>query len=137
MHDCPASIQWNGNVQFAMPFDIKLELGYLANKGLFLIDGDPGRPYDQLPLSTLAQYGCSPGAPTSQCTLLNQVPNPFNGVIGPGTTYSVASSSLTSSATIEQAALLKHWPQIPAFQASASRVRHRCTTPLPCVRTSN
>ena len=65
----PYSIQWNGNVQFAMPFDIKLELGYLANKGLFLIDGDPGKPYDQLPLSTLAQYGCTPGAPSSQCLL--------------------------------------------------------------------
>lgn len=107
----PYSIQWNGNVQFAMPFDIKLELGYLANKGVFLIDGDPGKPYDQLPLSTLAQYGCTPGAPSSQCTLLNQVTNPFNGVIGPGTVYTVASSSLTSSPTIEQAALLKHWPQ--------------------------
>jgi hypothetical protein len=107
----PYSIQWNGNVQFAMPFDIKLELGYLANKGVFLIDGDPGKPYDQLPLSTLAQYGCTPGAPTGQCQLLNQVTNPFYGVIGPGTTYTVASSSLTSSPTIEQAALLKHWPQ--------------------------
>jgi hypothetical protein len=64
-----------------------------------------------LPLSTLAQYGCTPGAPSSSCLLLNQVTNPFNGVIGPGTVYSVASSGLTSSATIEQAALLKHWPQ--------------------------
>jgi len=32
----PYSIEWNGNVQFAMPFDVKLELGYLANKGVFL-----------------------------------------------------------------------------------------------------
>jgi Carboxypeptidase regulatory-like domain/TonB dependent receptor len=107
----PYSIQWNGNVQFGMPFGVKLELGYLANKGVFLVDGDPGKPYDQLPLSTLAQYGCTPGAPSSACLLLNQVPNPFNGVIGPGTVYTVASSSLTSSATVEQAALLKHWPQ--------------------------
>ncbi len=107
----PYSIQWNGNVQFAMPFAIKLELGYLANKGVFLVDGDPGKPYDQLPLSTLAQYGCTPGAPTSACQLLNQVPNPFDGVIGPGTIYTVASSGLTSNATVEQAALLKHWPQ--------------------------
>ncbi|HUD54944.1 MAG TPA: TonB-dependent receptor [Terracidiphilus sp.] len=107
----PYSIQWNGSAQFAMPFSIKLELGYLANKGVFLINGDPGKPYDQLPLSTLAQYGCTPGAPSSSCLLLNQVANPFNGVIGPGTVYSVASSGLTSSATIEQAALLKHWPQ--------------------------
>lgn len=107
----PYSIQWNANVQFAMPFNMKLELGYLANKGVFLIDGDPGRPYDQLPLSTLAQYGCTSGAPSSQCGLLDQVTNPFNGVIGPGTIYTVASSGLTSSPTIEQAALLKHWPQ--------------------------
>jgi Carboxypeptidase regulatory-like domain/TonB dependent receptor len=107
----PYSIQWNANAQFSMPFDIKLELGYLANKGVFLIDGDPGKPYDQLSTGLMAQYGCTPGAPSSSCLLLNQVANPFEGVIGPGTVYSVASSSLTSSATIEQAALLKHWPQ--------------------------
>ena len=107
----PYSIQWNGNVQFAMPFNVKLELGYMANKGLFLINFDPGKPYDQLSTSTMAQYGCTPGAPTSACTLLNQVTNPFYGVIGPGTNYTVASSSLTSSPTIEAAVLQKHWPQ--------------------------
>lgn len=107
----PYSIEWNGNVQFAMPWDMKLELGYLANKGVFLINGDPGRPYDQLSTGTMAQYGCTPGAPTGNCQLLNQVANPFYGVIGPGTNYTVASSSLTSSPTIEEAALLKHWPQ--------------------------
>jgi hypothetical protein len=107
----PYSIEWNGNVQFAMPGDVKLELGYLANKGIFLIDGDPGKPYDQLSAGTMAQYGCTPGASSGNCQLLNQVTNPFYGVIGPGTVYSVASSSLTSSPTIAQAALLKHWPQ--------------------------
>jgi hypothetical protein len=107
----PYSIEWNGNVQFAMPFDVKLELGYLANKGVFLIDGDPGKPYDQLSTTTLAQYGCTPGAPTSSCQLLNQVTNPFNGVIGPGTNYTVASSGLTSSSTVELGQLLKQWPQ--------------------------
>jgi hypothetical protein len=107
----PYSIEWNGNVQFAIPFGIKLELGYLANKGLFLIDGDPGKPYDQLSTGTLAQYGCTPGAPTSACQLLNQVANPFDGIIGPGTTYTVASSGLTSSSTVEMGQLLKRWPQ--------------------------
>jgi Carboxypeptidase regulatory-like domain/TonB dependent receptor len=107
----PYSIEWNGNVQFAMPWDMKLELGYLANKGVFLINGDPGKPYDQLSTGTMAQYGCTPGAPTGNCQLLNQVANPFYGLIGPGTVYTVASSSLTSSPTIAEAALLKHWPQ--------------------------
>jgi len=107
----PYSIQWNGNLQFSAPLGIKVELGYLANKGVFLIDGDPGKPYDQLPTTTLAEYGCTPGAPTGSCHLLDQVTNPFAGVIGPGTQYSVASSGLTSNATVERAALLKHWPQ--------------------------
>ena len=91
---------------------IKLELGYLANKGRF-----PDRWRSGQALRPVAAFHA--GAiwlhawvhHTRPMPLLNQVPNPFNGVIGPGTTYSVASSSLTSSATIEQAALLKHWPQ--------------------------
>jgi hypothetical protein len=107
----PYSIEWNGNVQFAMPFDIKLELGYLANKGVFLINGDPGKPYDQLPTTTLAAYGCTPGASQANCQLFNPVQNPFDGVIGQGTTYTVASSSLTSSPTVDMGQLLKQWPQ--------------------------
>ena len=86
---CRVAAEWNGNVQFAMP----------------------GKPYDQLSTTTLAQYGCTPGAPTGNCQLLNQVTNPFNGVIGPGTIYSVASSGLTSSSTVEMGQLLKQWPQ--------------------------
>jgi hypothetical protein len=94
-----------------MPFDIKLGLGYLANKGVFLINGDPGKPYDQLSTTTLAQYGCTPGRTTGNCQLLNQVTNPFNGVIAPGTKYTVASSGLTSSSTVEMGQLLKQGPQ--------------------------
>jgi hypothetical protein len=127
----PYSIEWNGDVQFAMPFDIKLELGYLANKGVFLIDGDPGKPYDQLSTTTLAQYGCTPGAPTGNCQLLNQVTNPFDGVIGPGTTYSVASSGLTSSSTVEMGQLLKQWPQysnVSSFRKPGAASRYNAFT---------
>ena len=107
----PYSIQWNGNVQFAMPFNIKLELGYLANKGVFLIDGDPGKPYDQLSTGTLAQYGCTPGAPS--CSLQNQVANPFFGIIGTFP-FTLTGTGLGNSPTVTQGALLKHYPQYSA-----------------------
>jgi len=94
-----------------MPGDIKLELGYVANKGVFLINGDPGKPYDQLSLGTLAQYGCTPGlTDNSQCQLLTPVTNPFYGIIG-NQTYDVVGTQLGGSPTIPQGALLKHWPQ--------------------------
>ncbi len=106
----PYSIQWNANVEFAMPAGIKLQFGYLGNRGVFLIDGDPGKPYDQLSTGTLAQYGCTPGASTSKCELLNQVANPFQGIIG-NSTYTVFGTGLGNSSTVEEGALLKHWPQ--------------------------
>jgi hypothetical protein len=41
----------------------------------------------------------------------HRLANPFYGLIGPGTIYTVATSSLTSGPTIAEDALLKHWPQ--------------------------
>jgi hypothetical protein len=104
----PYSIQWNANVQFQMPFDIKVEVGYLGNKGLFLIDGDPGKPYDQLTTATLQEYGCTVGA--TSCSLQNQVANPFYGVIGTFP-YTNTGTALGNSSTVTQGALLKQWPQ--------------------------
>ena len=49
-----------------------LELGYLGNRGIYLINGDPGKPYDQLPTSNLSQ-----GAALQN----TQVANPLYGVI--------------------------------------------------------
>jgi hypothetical protein len=43
----PYAIQWNANVQFTTVWNVKVELGYLANHGLFLING-LGKPMDQL-----------------------------------------------------------------------------------------
>ncbi len=106
----PYSIEWNANAEFQLSNSLKLQLGYLGNRGVFLINGDPGKPYDQLSTGTLAQYGCTPGAPTSQCQLLNQVANPFQGIIG-NSTYTVFGTGLGGSSTVEEGALLKHWPQ--------------------------
>jgi hypothetical protein len=47
----PYSVEWNANVQFSIPFNTKVELGYLGNRGVFLINGDPGKPFDQLTLT--------------------------------------------------------------------------------------
>jgi len=106
----PYSIQWNGNVQFGAPGGVKIELGYLGNRGVFLINGDPGRPYDQLTSATMAEYGCTPGAPQANCQLLNQVANPFQGIIGTFP-YTLTGTGLGSNSTVELGALLKHWPQ--------------------------
>lgn len=110
----PYSIEWSANTQFALPWNMKLEVGYMANKGLFLINGDEAKPYDQLSAGTMAQYGCTPGAPVSACQLLNEVNNPFYGVFGPGTQYTVGPTTLSSSPQIIQAALVKQWPQYAA-----------------------
>lgn len=67
----PYTEQYNLAVQFQLPFQIKTEVAYLGNRGLFLIDGDPGIPADQLDPS----YGALGSA------LLKQVPNPFYGKI--------------------------------------------------------
>ena len=105
----PYEIEWNGNVQFAMPFGMKLEVGYLANKGLFLIDGDPGLPIDQLPSTTLQQYGCTAGA--GSCPLLDNVANPFASVVGStGSPYYQAGLPLGGS-TVKMGQLLKLYPQ--------------------------
>lgn len=107
----PYSIQWNANVQFAAPMGIKLEFGYLANKGLFLINGDPGKPFDQLTTTTLQQYGCTPGASTASCQLLTQVPNPFYSVIGSTTSPYYQAGLPLGGSTVPMGQLLKRWPQ--------------------------
>jgi hypothetical protein len=51
-----------------LPGNLILEVGYLGNRGIYLINGDPGKPYDQLPDSYLSQ-----GAALQN----TQVANPF------------------------------------------------------------
>jgi len=90
----PYSIEANASAQYALPGNIKLEVGYLRNRGIYLINGDPGRPYDQLPTNLLAQGNA----------LKEQVANPFYGVI------TVPGSSLANP-TIQASQLLRKWPQ--------------------------
>lgn len=90
----PYSIQWNFNIQQQLPGQITAEVGYLGNHGLFLVNGDPGTPYSQLPTSDLA--------------LGNQlnavVPNPFYGLI-------TTPGSPLSAQTITYNQLLRPFPQ--------------------------
>jgi hypothetical protein len=67
----PYSVQYNFNIQYALPYQITLEVGYLGNHGLFLVDGDPGKPFDQVPTKYLALGSA----------LKADVANPFFGVI--------------------------------------------------------
>jgi hypothetical protein len=90
----PYSIQWNASAQYALPGSIKLELGYLGNRGVYLIDGDPGKTFDQLPTSYLSQGSA----------LLASVSNPFYGVV------TVPGSDIAQS-TIQLSKLLRKWPQ--------------------------
>ena len=90
----PYAEQWNVNVQYSLPFQTTVELGYLGNHGLFLINGDPGVPYGQLPTSDLALGSA----------LLAQVPNPFFGLVNvPG--------SPLDNPTVQANYLLSPYPQ--------------------------
>ncbi len=90
----PYSIQWNFNIQQELPGDMTLEVGYLGNRGLFLVNGDPGVPYSQLNPSYMALGN----------QLYNQVPNPFYGLINtPG--------SPLDQKTVSENYLLRPYPQ--------------------------
>ncbi len=90
----PYSEEYNFNIQYSLPVNTVLELGYLGNHGLFLIDGDPGVPYSQLPTSDLALGSA----------LQAQVPNPFYGII-------TTPGSPLSQPTVEANQLLGPYPQ--------------------------
>jgi len=106
----PYSIQWNINTQVTLPWGVKAEVGYLGNRGLFLVNGDPGLPVDQLTTNTLIANGCTVGASTGQCQLFNQVANPFQAAIGPGTPYYVPGLPLSGS-TVSLGQLQHRYPQ--------------------------
>jgi hypothetical protein len=96
----PYNIQYNFSVQYALPGQTTFEAGYLGNHGLFLVDGDPGTNFDQLPTSDLA---------LGAAALEQQVPNPFFGLI------SVPGSSL-SNPTVQANQLLRKYPQYTGVQ---------------------
>jgi hypothetical protein len=110
----PYSEQWNLNVQYALPAQTTLEVGYLGNHGLFLIDGDPGYNYDQLPTADLALGNA----------LLTQVPNPFYGLI------TVPGNPL-SEPTVQANYLLRPYPQyngVQSFRKPQSASRYNAFT---------
>ncbi len=90
----PYSMEWNFNIQRELPGDMTLEVGYLGNRGLFLVNGDPGTPYSQLNPADLALGN----------QLLQKVPNPFYGLIS-------APGSPLSQPTITYNYLLRPFPQ--------------------------
>ena len=90
----PYTEQWNLAVQYQLPLKLKAEVAYLGNHGLFLIDGDPGRPKDQLPTSDAALGSA----------LLKSVANPFYGVI-------TTNGSPLAQPTITANQLLRRYPQ--------------------------
>ena len=96
----PYTEQYNLAVQYQLPLGLKTEVAYLGNRGLFLIDGDPGVPFDQLPTS-YASLGSA---------LLSQVPNPFYGVI-------TTPGSGLAQPTISANQLLRRYPQYGGINA--------------------
>jgi hypothetical protein len=70
----PYSQQWNLNIQHQLPRDMTIEAGYLGNRGLFLVDGDPGQSYSQV----------NPVYLSLGSHLLDQVSNPFYGILNAG-----------------------------------------------------
>ncbi len=96
----PYSIQTNFNVQRALPANTILEVGYIGNRGLFLPEGDPGTPYDQLTTNYLALGN----------SLFDQVANPFYGIItSPG--------SPLANPTVARNQLLRPFPQYTNVQS--------------------
>jgi hypothetical protein len=116
----PYSIEWNANIQRQLPGQMTVEIGYLGNRGLFLVDGDPGLNYDQLPASYDALGN----------SLYNTVPNPFYGII---TAQTAPGSPLTNS-TIQYDQLLRPYPQYNGVQSfrkpTASSMYHALTLKL-------
>ena len=74
------------------------------------MNGDPGLPIDQLTTNTLAANGCTVGATTAQCHVLDQVANPFQDAIGPGSPYYLPGLSLGGS-TVSRGQLQHRYPQ--------------------------
>jgi hypothetical protein len=90
----PYSIEWNVNIQRQLPGQMTLEVGYIANRGVFLVDGELGQPYSQVSPSYLSLGN----------QLLDQVPNPFYGVI-------TTPGSPLSQPTVSYNRLLAPFPQ--------------------------
>jgi hypothetical protein len=94
--------QWNATLQRELPWNLLFEIGYLANKGNHLADGETLN-YNQLPASYLSLGN----------RLLTQVANPFYGVI-------TNPNSTLSQPTVAYRQLLAAYPQYTAANLSGS-----------------
>ena len=101
--------QWNFTIQRALPWNMAMDVGYVGNKGTHLADGG-GFQMDQLPPSDLALGN----------QLLQTVPNPFAGLVTPGSPLSAATTTLGQ--------LLRPYPQFTNVldfrPSSASSIYH-------------
>ncbi|HEY1946837.1 MAG TPA: carboxypeptidase-like regulatory domain-containing protein [Bryobacteraceae bacterium] len=90
----PYSIEWNFNVQRQLPGGMTLEAGYIANRGVYLVDGEVTQPYSQL----------NPSYAALGNQLTTQVKNPFYGII-------TTPGSPLSQPTVSYNQLLEPYPQ--------------------------
>jgi len=94
--------QWNLDIQRQLPGNALIDVAYAGSKGTHLPMHD--QDLDQLPLADLpggpAGYNLTPGDPKN---LVQNVPNPFLGVVQTG--------SVSANATIPLARLLLPYPQ--------------------------
>jgi hypothetical protein len=112
----PYTMQWNFNIQRELPGGFTAEVGYLGNRSLFLVDGDPGRPYNQV----------SPSYLSLGDQLISQVANPFYGII------TGSAQNGLNSPTVPYYQLLEPFPQysnVTSFRKpNASSMYHAFTT---------
>ncbi len=90
----PYTIQGNLNIQRALPLQTVVEVGYLYNRGNFLINGDPGVPFSQVDPKYLSLGS----------KLTTNVANPFYGVI-------TTPGSALAAPTVPYSDLLAPFPQ--------------------------
>ncbi|MGH9846947.1 MAG: TonB-dependent receptor domain-containing protein, partial [Blastocatellia bacterium] len=101
--ETPYSLQWNLGIQQELPGGILLETTYVNNRGLQLIDGESQAG---LPLNQLRPEHLALGA-----QLLQNVPNPFFGLITTGT---------LAAQTVQRRFLLRPFPQFDDISARAA-----------------
>jgi hypothetical protein len=101
----PIIQEWSATLQRDMGLGFVVELGYLANKGNHLIDGESSMSHNQLPTSYWALGNALLGQ--------NQVPNPFFGVEGINPTSSLARETVAYSQLLRP---FPHYTSVSAFR---------------------
>ncbi len=106
----PYTMQWNFNIQRALPADMTLEVGYVGNRGLQLQrNTESGLDLDQI----------NPVYLSLGSHLNDLVPNPFYGLVDSG---------VLAAPQVSRAQLLRPYPQftsvIPLFSSGSSSTYH-------------